>query len=128
MLGYTIYSEYTWFEQTAASLDDGIEVVESFPSSWMYQPWTYVVPVTKRFSAVDVAGARRNPELPGLVIADVYLFTRWSPVFSLPVLLDCPNTRRADIADARFDDTGLPVTDTWTELQPDDPLLSRLCG
>ncbi|MEL6584405.1 MAG: hypothetical protein AAFQ36_11285 [Pseudomonadota bacterium] len=127
MLGYTIYSEYTWYEHTAAQLDEGIVVLRTIDRSFMYQPWSYAVPITKQFTAVDQLGALRNPEQPGLVLADVFLFARFAPVISLPMLVDCDAPRRADIADADFDENGVPTVDAWIDLTTDDPLIQALC-
>jgi hypothetical protein len=129
MLGFLIWSDYTWYGRTVETLPEHVSVFTSHASSAAWRPWTYLAPVIERFGAVDVAALRRNSDVPGQVMAEVYLFARRSPVARLPVLIDCAGNRRADIADGMaFDASGAVADVEWTPLNPDDPLASAVCG
>ena len=129
MIGFTIWNEYNWYPRTSAELPDEIEVVLTHEKRSFYQPWTYVKPYIDRFMAVDLAGAKRNEKFPDQVIVDTLFFGRWAPAVALPILLDCAEARRADLADTtEFDDSGAPVGVDWIPLSPDDPLLKAVCA
>ena len=128
MIVFQVWSEYAWFERTSASLPNGIEVTASYQESAPWRPWSYFVPQTTRFAAVDVATARRNDKQPGQVMADVLLFARFTPTSSVPQLVDCSLRRRASLVDgASFGANGNVVDAGWVSLESDDPLLGALC-
>lgn len=129
MVAFGIYAEYAWYERTAAGLPDGISVVSSVADPSPLRPWTYAAPYVSRFSAVDVAGARRNDNAPGQVMVDLYFFARYTPIAKVPVLLDCKGGRRADIQDGvNFDADGAVVGAEWRPLPADDPLSKVVCA
>ncbi|MGH1361063.1 MAG: hypothetical protein ACRBC3_20065 [Burkholderiaceae bacterium] len=128
MIVFQVWSEYAWFERTSASLPTGIQVTASYQESAPWRPWSYFVPQTTRFAAVDVATARRNQNQPGQVMADVLLFARFTPTSSVPQLIDCSFDRRANLADGATFGVGGAVRDAdWVALDRDDPLLAALC-
>ncbi len=128
MIGYSIWLEYTWYPQTRETMPEGFEVISTVESSEMWKPWTYLAPQITRFAVVDAATARRNSEHPGLVLADVLLYQRYTPVKRVPILIDCPQKRRADISDGvDFDANGAPQADRWTDIPQGDPLLAAIC-
>lgn len=128
MIGFQVWSEYAWFDRTASALPSGIKVTEQYTQAVPWRPWTYLMPQVNRFVAVDVETARRHPNQPDQVMADVFLFTRFAPTVSVPQLVDCKTSRRADIADGvKFGDSGQVLDPGWTEAGADDPLLAALC-
>ncbi|WP_375592773.1 hypothetical protein ABWI00_11975 [Algihabitans albus] len=128
MIGFGIWSEYTWYERTSATLPDGIEVTSAPAESAFWRPWSYVAPLVVRFMAVDLASARRNEALPGQVMVEVYVIARHGPRARVPVLLDCQGHRRADIADGLdFGSDGSVAESDWRRVAPDDPLLATVC-
>jgi hypothetical protein len=74
--------------------------------------------------ALDRAGVQSNPEAPGVLLADVYLFARWNPPARLTQLVDCPNRARAEVSEAALADLSQAV---WRSAPEDDPLLEALC-
>jgi hypothetical protein len=128
MLGYAVWSEYTWFPRTQEALPQGVEVIATAESSVVWKPWTLIWPQTTRLLAVDAAGARTHEAAPGWVIADVLAMERFAPSAAGPVLVDCTEGRSAELADGvEFDADGVPRPESWTELAADDPLLDALC-
>jgi len=128
MIGYAVWSEYSWHARTVAALPEGVEVLEKIESRAPWRPWSYVAPQVLRLSAVDVADARRNPAAPGMVMTNVILMERFAPTIVAPVLVDCVEGRRADIADGvEFDEDGVPRPDRWLPLEDGDALRDALC-
>lgn len=129
MLGFTIWSEYAWFDRQASSLPAGVEVATTAATASPLRPWTYVRPFVNRFIAVDVGGAKRHEKAPGQVLVDLYVFERYAPTARVPLLVDCAAARRADIADgAVFKDDGAFADVVWREVGAEDPLVRTACA
>ena len=129
MFGFAVWSEYSWFERTRASLPNSVAVTSQIAEPSTYRPWTYLAPFTSRFIAVDQAAIRTNPNVPDQRMTEIMLFARLEPPNVLPVLLDCRSGRRADIVDGlTFDDNGAVINADWLELATDDPLLDAVCS
>ncbi|MEZ5863823.1 MAG: hypothetical protein R3D25_07010 [Geminicoccaceae bacterium] len=128
MLGFHIWTDYSWFARTAAELPDHVVVAQGYPSSNPLQPWTLVVPRIDRFSAVDTSRIRHNPEVPDMAMAVVYLVARWNPTIEANQLYDCATPRRADVGvDTQMDAEGRPVDPDWVALPADDPVRRTVC-
>ena len=128
MIAMTISNDYTWFDRTAERLPKDVVVATTVEEQGWLRPWTKVWPYTKRFAAVDMASARRNPGLPGQRMADLYFFGRWSPVSQAPMLFDCHAGRSALLIDgAVFADDGSVANASWEKMPEGDPILRRVC-
>ena len=127
MLSYSIWSEYSWFDRMNIALP-GITVSWKNQQTAFWRPWSYIEPVTTRFTAVDLKGAKRNPNQPGLVMVDILLVARWQPV--RPVVYDGQNARRADLIDSNVSiaDDGSLVGAEWSKVEPDDSALKIVCS
>jgi hypothetical protein len=129
MLSFHIWSDYAWAERTIAELPDHVVVAERYTSRSMLQPWTLVVPKVDRFSAVDLNEIRRHPQVEGMVMAVVYLVTRWYPTAGTLQLYDCETPRRADVGESlEADAEGRPIDPDWVTLEPDDPVRRVVCA
>ena len=128
MVGYALWSDYSWASRTIAGLPDHVMVVKRIPSSAPWKPWTYLFPQVDRFIAVDSAEIRRNDRLPGLVLAEVILVTRLEPAVTTRQLFDCAKARRTDVVESGdFTDQGLPMNPDWVPIERDDALYSAVC-
>ncbi len=121
MLAATISSEYNWFSRTAGALPEGVVVADSVTDTAPWRPWTYLVPLTDRFVAVDTGNLVQNEE-QGLYMADLYFFGRWKPVQSVQMMIDCADGRRADPA---LGDGSHPV---WRDVGTEDPIVRTVCS
>lgn len=129
MIGFTVWSEYAWFDRQTADLPDTVAIASTHTEASPLRPWTYVQPFVNRFVAVDLAGARRNAAAPGQVIVDVFVVQRYAPTATAPVLIDCAGSRRADIADGvDFGSDGQVLNPDWRAVGADDPLVSAVCA
>lgn len=120
MLAATVSSEYGWYARTRDALPDGLTVVTHVDSQMLYRPWTYVIPLTDRFVAVDMANLARNDET-GTYMATLYFFGRWKAVQSVQMMIDCAAGRRADPTQGDGSD---PV---WRDVGPDDAIVKTVC-
>ena len=128
MLGFHIWTDYSWFRRTTAELPGHVVVAESYASSNPLQPWTLVVPRIDRFSAVDTRRIRHHPDVPDMAMAVVYLVARWNPTIEANQLYDCATPRRADVGlDLQVDAEGRPVDPDWVTLPADDPVRLAVC-
>jgi hypothetical protein len=100
-------------------------VVNEARAPW--RPWTYVVPMTDRFAALDRGSLRKNDAVPGQRIADLWLFARWVPAQKVPMVFDCAGGRHAPLAGASFDATGAVSGASWTDAAAGDPVQTAAC-
>lgn len=63
MLGYQIHVEYSWFDHKKAQLPASTEVVDSATGTEIWRPWTFVFPMTTRFSVLDRESLARNDDV-----------------------------------------------------------------
>ncbi|WGW02387.1 hypothetical protein [Tropicibacter oceani] len=122
MLAAAISNEYSWYGRTASSLPEGLVVAQTVENRAFWRPWTYVVPMTDRFVAVDKVNIQTNANDDRLFLTSLYFFGRWRPVKSVEVMIDCAGGRRAD---PTFGDGSPPV---WRDVGADDPIVFSVCG
>lgn len=129
MIAATISLEYSWYGRTVAALPEGIVVADRVEERALLRPWTYLVPYTDRFVAVDRASLQTNPNRPDERIANMYLFGRWAPLRRVPVAFDCAGNRRAALVEGAgiAPDGGIEGAD-WTQAPLGDPLLATVCA
>ena len=128
MISLTIYTEYSWFDRTREQLPQDVEVVEAFEHSAVYRPWTYLVPMIDRFMAVDHTSARLNEAVDNVVLIDVYLLERFTPVLIATQFIHCETGERMLLGeDSVLDDNGLPLDEAWRPLGLDDPIVTSVC-
>lgn len=128
MLGFQIYSEYTWFSHQRSLLPEDVIVVRTVEETAPWRPWTYVVPQTVRFIAVEVSEDSINQLNRELVLANVFLFERRMAARQIPQIFHCGASARANLSD----DLTIPTPDSalddqWTPLEPTDELLQAVC-
>ena len=129
VIAYGIYSEYSWESRTMEQLPASVEVINTFAGKSAFSPWAYIIPRTDRLSLVDTNAMRRNPEYPDYVMLDLLLMQRFNPVRQVRQLVDCRQSRRADVkSDPVFDSEGLPENLQWETLQEGHRLVEVACS
>ncbi|SET71426.1 hypothetical protein [Oceanicella actignis] len=128
MIGAQIWWDYDWRARALAALPPGAVVLSEVREGRWWKPWTLLAPPVARIVAVDAAGARTRPDAPGLKLAQGYLMGRAMPTVALPLIVDCPGARRADLADTPFGPDGMPLDPPWRPADPSDPLMRALCA
>lgn len=122
MIGVGISNEYTWGARTVDGLPEGVIVVEHVSERQWYRPWSYVAPLTVRLATLDTGSVQKNPEVPYMRLADLYLFARWQAPARVPQLIDCNDGRRADVTQEALAE---PEQAIWREAE--SPLISAAC-
>jgi hypothetical protein len=74
-----------------------------------------VAPQVNRIVALDTANVQSNPNAPGVLLVDLYLFARWRPLARVPQLVRCTDPAQADVTDATLAD---PQAATWRTADP----------
>lgn len=128
MIIFYIWSEYSWFSRTLGSLPDSVEVVQTYDTRQILQPWTYIVPKVEHFSAIDRNSIKTNKRSPGYKLVEILLVTRFAKTGSSMQMLNCDEQMRAFIDDStKFSDTGLPIRAKWNKIEVDDPIFDKIC-
>ncbi|EKO3579094.1 hypothetical protein FKN93_00990 [Vibrio sp. A8-1] len=128
MLGFQIYSEYTWFSHQRSLLPAGVEVIRTAQESSGWRPWSYLYPQTLRFVAADINNASVNQRYSALVLVDLYFFERRMHARRVHQVVDCEAGARADFSeDLQIPATEENLTAGWYKLAADDRLLLLLC-
>jgi hypothetical protein len=129
MLSYAIWSEYSWFMRSTATLPAGVEIAWKNEVRSPWRPWTYYKPVVTRFTAVSTGSVQRHPDHPGLVMADIFLSARWQQGAQVKVVFDCANNKRADLIgeSVAIADDGSITGAQWVDVDAQDPTLRIVC-
>jgi hypothetical protein len=99
MIGFAVWAEYDWFPRQVAALPEGVEVVKQEEEAMPLRPWTYVVPVTMRFMAIDMRRVAQHPDNPALRMAPLYNFARWQAIDNAMMIVDCAGGRQVLIVE-----------------------------
>ena len=67
MLGYLIYTEYTWFEQKQSLMPEEAVIVDTESNGILWRPWTFFFPYVNAFSTVDTKSISETPSNPDWV-------------------------------------------------------------
>ncbi|MEG3619582.1 hypothetical protein V5T82_14035 [Magnetovibrio sp. PR-2] len=128
MLGYTIWNEYSWFERTMGAMPPEVQLVKTYTESRAWAPWTYIVPRTNRFVAVDLGKARTNPKFPDMVLVETLLVKRDEGPAKVQQMMHCGLGQFADLpANPEFGVDGLPVGVRWTPAGDFPELMDAVC-
>lgn len=128
LIGYGIYSEYSWATRVRAELPESVRVVRAVESRSMLAPWSLLVPRVDRLAVVDTDATRRHPALPDHLLVEIVLLRRLHPTLVVRELLDCGGRRRAALdAEEAFGSDGLPREPRWRAVEEGDPMLDALC-
>lgn len=125
MIGYTIWSEYSWADRKKADLPEGMVVLREIEETAVWKPWTYLAPQVTGLVVLDSATVRRKEDAADMRLVEMYLFGRWRRPANVPQLVDCAAPARADVSDEALSD---PQEATWRALDRSDPLITRVCG
>ncbi|WP_417259637.1 hypothetical protein [Celeribacter sp.] len=125
MLGFAIWSEYSWFDRTSVALGPNTVVAATIERKQIWRPWTFFAPVTTRFIAVDMGKTQIKDSI---VATDLYLMSRWQEGAIVPVAFDCKQGRRADVFKGFTDDLDADLAGaSWITLEEGDTILAQAC-
>jgi hypothetical protein len=128
LIGTTVWLEYTWFGRVSAELPEGFVVADTRTSGSPLRPWTYVVPLTSGFTALDATKVARHPQQSTMVIAPVYAFARWQNPQNALVVFDCAGNRRVPVTEGmEIGQDGTLTGAEWLVLETRDVLQEAAC-
>jgi hypothetical protein len=128
LVGYTIWSEYSWFGRVSAELPAELEVVVIQDEVMPLRPWTYLAPITMRFVALDHRKTLAHPEATNLRMVTLYSFARWKPVAEGLMAVDCIGKRHVMVVDGvTISDDGTLSGADWQPATPQDKLQDAAC-
>lgn len=87
MLGFSIYSEYSWYSHTKSRLPEGSVVVSEVPHTAFYKPWSYAKPQILQFVVLDKNSVTSVGDSQKQAM--LYFFERRMKAQSLSILIDC---------------------------------------
>lgn len=128
MLGYQIYTEYTWYdfkrEQLVAQAPKA-DVVAVQTGSMVWRPWTYLKPMVTGFTVVD-RGTISASVLGGDQVVEFMLYqfekSYVDQVSSHRQLINCASREMLEVGEQRQ-----PSMASLQQLATDDPLYRYLC-
>lgn len=122
MLSYQIHVEYSWFEHKKAQLPASAVVIDSAAPGNFWRPWTYLIPMTSKFSVVEPEGVHRQDAVAEFLL---YHFERHHTdvVTTQPYLLNCASRELVPVDT----DTREPMGRLRT-LRATSTLLTTVCG
>lgn len=132
IFSFQVHQEYNWYDQQVAKLPDSVKVIRKIEDSAWFRPWSYVIPQTVRFMAVDSGTAQVNADNENVHLVNLYLFGRRLSVKQIPQVIDCAAPARADYVISK-EHSALPIkeyvqqTTKWRDLPTDDPLYIAVC-
>lgn len=128
MIGYTVWSEYTWATRTLEGQPQLRLAVEAGEAT-VFRPWTYLIPQTTRMITLDLSQTRVHPAQPDQVLTHLVLLARWQPVRVVTVVFDCAAHARADIAEGvTLNADGTLEGADWIALEADEAVLGTACA
>ncbi len=126
MLGYQISTEYSWFEHKRSQLPETAIVISSDTSSAVWRPWTFVFPMTTKFSIVDRDNVRAR-HIDDELIAEFILYQferRHTDILTTqPYILNCTNREIVPLNT----ETGDAELNERRTLRETAPLLTTVC-
>jgi len=129
MLTYTIWNEYAWYQRTVDSLPPDFHLVKAYGESRPWAPWTYIIPRTNRFVAIDTAKNRTNPKLKHVVLIETVLVKRDETPAKIQQVIDCQGHRFADLVSNQvFGSDGLPAGVQWNSGEDFPELMTAVCA
>jgi hypothetical protein len=128
LIGTTIFLEYGWFSRIKAALPPGFEVVDSATRPSALRPWTYVLPITMSFTALQHDKTIKSPAQPSLRIVLLHDFARWQNRKERLMAVDCAANRQAlMVTGAEISDDGTLTGAEWTVVPEGDTLQQAAC-
>ncbi|MBI6629031.1 hypothetical protein [Pontibaca salina] len=119
MLLFTIWNEYTWFPRVRDQLPDHVQVLDTGAGGKAWRPWTFVVPMVTRFSALEPSSGQLDKDGP--IRVRILLVERWQPTRFVTLDVDCASERQRMVA-------GNGTAQNWQAVAGNDPVLITACA
>lgn len=128
LIATTVWMEYTWFNRVAGALPAEFVVATTESGGSPLRPWTYVVPLVDRFTAIDASKLARHPDRAELIVAPVFGFARWQNPQNALIVFDCAGGRRVPVTEGMAIDANGTLTGAeWLVPDSVDGLQEAAC-
>ena len=128
MIAFAVWSEYDWFGRLTDELPQGVTIIWQDDTPSPLRPWTYVVPLTTAFTAMDTRRLAPHPDNEALVLAPVFAFARWQSVTEGFMVVDCAKETSAILTETvRIDGTGQLTGADWLPWTENDTIGRAAC-
>ena len=128
MIAATVGLEYGWYSNVVDTMPADTQVISERTQQAWYQPWTFVTPWVRGFIAHSPSETVETVAGSGILAVQIRIHERWQPEVVRPILVDCANSRRADVdPETEFADDGQPTNTSWLEVEASDPILQSVC-
>lgn len=128
LLGFTVWSEYDWFQRVSGKLPEGVVVVHAEAQASPLRPWSYLFPMTSRFVAMDTGATTLHPATDTLRLVRLYNFIRWGGMTEGFMVVDCDGTRQVLVTDGVVvTPDGRMTGGDWVSPGPDDAIQMAAC-
>jgi len=94
LLAFTVWSEYNWFARVSGELPAGVIVVSAEGQSSPLRPWSFVIPVTTSFVAMDTTATAMHPDSTDLRLVRLFSIVRWQGADEGLMVVDCVGARQ----------------------------------
>ena len=129
LIGFTLWSEYNWFDRVRAELPEGYEVVWQGVESMPLRPWTFVAPITTNFVAMNKRTIAQHPTAQNLRMARLFNFARWKPVRDTVMVFDCAAGLQVLVTEGvEIDENGTLRGGEWVSAAADDGYQNAACA
>lgn len=129
MAAYAMWNDYTWYPRITGVLPPEVIIIDSQTDSAPWRPWSYLVPVSLRFTAFDGTSLHASAVDPAIRQGDMVRVERWAATLRIPMVFDCNQGQQADLIDGATlaDDGSLGGGAEWRQAVADDPLQLAAC-
>lgn len=113
MVAYSVWNDYAWYDRARARLPADASVLLTGTVTQPWAPWSYLIPITTRFAAIDPASITTGPD--NTARAEITLVERRGNTLVVGQEFDC--------------DKGLirPGASDWQSASEDDPAFRLVC-
>lgn len=130
LIGFTIWSEYDWYDRISGELPPGTTVVWQETQSQPLRPWSFLWPLTTAFVALDGREILVHPARQDLRIVKLVKFARWRNTEGVLMAVDC--TAKATVVlteTVMIDEAGTLVGAEWNKATEDQgKTMGAACG
>ena len=129
MLGYSVWSDYSWHHRLVQSLPAGTRVVEQTQSRDWWRPWTFAWPIVTGVTALVPAEVKAHETAEGVVFLNLHALGRWEPQRIWTGAVDCVNGRILSLEAGADYPVRAPIPDeAWATPPAGDPAFAACEG
>ncbi|MFN3973016.1 MAG: hypothetical protein ACK4GO_16690 [Gemmobacter sp.] len=128
IIGFSVWSEYSWYPRVAGALPPEAPIVLAPADPSPLRPWTYFIPLTTRFVALDRTVMVTSVENPAIRRAEAMVVQRWNSTKRVPMGFDCARGLQVTLAPgATLSPDGTLSGGQWITVGDTDAMQKAAC-